>query len=102
MSDTIDLELSSDRAIIKLGEKFNFRMQQEFSQVYQKTLEQESIANYTVDFESTSYVDSTALGMLLVFRQKVGRDKLIDLKNCNSTVKSILEIANFGTLFNIV
>jgi len=55
-----------------------------------------------LDFEEVTYVDSTALGSLLLLReqvQKSGRSSIIS--NCCTDVMRILEIANFQTLFNV-
>jgi HptB-dependent secretion and biofilm anti anti-sigma factor len=51
---------------------------------------------------STEYVDSSALGMLLVLRDKVAGDKTaISIKNVRPEVMKILEIANFDKLFTL-
>lgn len=57
---------------------------------------------YTVDLKDTTYLDSSALGMLLLLRDHAGGDNsLIRLVNCNPDVRKILAISNFEQLFNI-
>jgi anti-anti-sigma factor len=51
---------------------------------------------------ATDYLDSSALGMLLILRDKVSGNKdLVVLKGAAADVKKILQIANFDKLFTI-
>jgi HptB-dependent secretion and biofilm anti anti-sigma factor len=55
-----------------------------------------------VDFGRVDYLDSSALGMLLLLREKAeAAGKKVSLANLSGTVKQVLEIANFGKLFTI-
>jgi len=57
---------------------------------------------YTVDLKDTTYLDSSALGMLLLLRDHAGGDNSqIRLVNCNPDVRKILAISNFEQLFKI-
>ena len=50
----------------------------------------------------TTYLDSSALGMLLLLRDHAGGDlSSIKIINCNEDVRKILVISNFGRLFTI-
>ena len=51
-----------------------------------------------VDFINTVDMDTTALGMLLLLKDKF---KKVDLINCNSDVLEVLKTANFKKLFSI-
>ncbi|MEJ2755264.1 MAG: STAS domain-containing protein, partial [Gammaproteobacteria bacterium] len=74
--------------------------QQEFRYVYEKTRQVPS--SYIVDLKETTYLDSSALGMLLLLRDHAGGDNAdIRITNCNPDVKKILAISNFEQLFNI-
>jgi len=54
------------------------------------------------DFTVTQYMDSSALGMLLLLREQVKGDKeRVLLTNVTGTTLKILEIAQFNQLFNI-
>ena len=49
-----------------------------------------------------TYLDSSALGMLLLLRDHAGGDdSAIKILHCNDDVKKILTISNFGQLFQI-
>jgi anti-anti-sigma factor len=52
--------------------------------------------------KDTTYLDSSALGMLLLLRDHAGGDTAnIKIVNCNPDVKKILTISNFEQLFSI-
>lgn len=58
---------------------------------------------FDVDLSETLYLDSSALGMLLLLRDHAGGEKaVIRLLSPNRTVLDVLNMANFGLLFNIV
>ena len=47
-------------------------------------------------------MDSSALGMLLILRERAGGDAAkISIKNRNPEIKKILEISNFEKVFKI-
>jgi anti-anti-sigma factor len=55
-----------------------------------------------VDLRDATYLDSSALGMLLLLRDHAGGDgSNIHIINCNPDVKKILAISNFEQLFDI-
>ncbi|MDN3649365.1 STAS domain-containing protein [Reinekea marina] len=86
--------------IIKVSGRFDFSSHQEFRQIYETV--SDDIKSYTVDMAEATYLDSSALGMLLLMRDHAGGDNSqIDIINCNDDVKKILTISNFGQLFNI-
>ncbi len=59
-------------------------------------------AQFVIDMDKTTYVDSSALGMLLLLREKTQGDKdRVKLINVGNNVLSILEVAQFQQLFNI-
>ncbi|HIE40095.1 MAG TPA: anti-sigma factor antagonist [Thiomicrorhabdus sp.] len=57
---------------------------------------------FIIDLEQATYMDSSALGMLLLLREKtLGDKKRVRLINVGKEVQSILEIAQFNQLFLI-
>jgi len=60
------------------------------------------VREIVIDFGEVDYLDSSALGMLLLLREKAdGASKRVVLAGLQGTVKQVLEIANFGKLFSI-
>ncbi len=85
---------------ISVEGRFDFSSHQEFRRAYE-TLSSKP-ARYVVDMGGTTYLDSSALGMLLLLRDYAGGDNSnISIVNCNDDVKKILSISNFEQLFTI-
>lgn len=89
-------------AIIKLSGRFDFNTHRDFRAAYEPLLVDEALKEVTVDFTGVDYLDSSALGMLLMLRDKMGGgNKEVVLTGVRGNVKQVLEIANFGKLFKI-
>jgi len=78
--------------------RFDFNCHQQFRRAYEGS--GTSPTEYIVDLRSTEYIDSAALGMLLVLRESAG-SATVRITNSRPAVRKILQIANFNTLFSI-
>jgi len=91
---------ASGELTIKIQGRFDFSAHQEFRDAYEKVSDEPKA--YIVDMKETTYLDSSALGMLLLLRDHAGGDNShIEIVNCNPDVKKILTISNFEQLFTI-
>lgn len=54
-----------------------------------------------IDLGETTYMDSAALGMLIVLGEKVGGTKRVRLANASGQPRDVLKLANFQNLFLI-
>lgn len=80
--------------------RFDFGAHQEFRNAYERV--NSTPQRYVVDLKEATYLDSSALGMLLLLRDHAGGDSSqVSLINCNSDVRKILAISNFEQLFKI-
>jgi anti-anti-sigma factor len=86
--------------VLKLSGRFDFQFFQEFRRLCQPVLENNDIYTIEIDMDEVDYIDSSALGMLLQLREKAV-DKKIVLSHCPDTIRQVLEIANFNTLFEL-
>lgn len=85
---------------IRIEGRFDFSTHQEFRNAYEQNGRE--VQNFVVDLSDTTYLDSSALGMLLLLRDFAGGDaSRIEIRNCNNDVQRILTISNFGQLFTI-
>jgi HptB-dependent secretion and biofilm anti anti-sigma factor len=85
---------------IAVSGKFDFQLYDEFRTSYVDT--QGSGIDYIVDLSGTEYLDSSALGMLLLLREHAGGEgSKIKISNASQDVKKVLDVANFGKLFEI-
>lgn len=100
MSISAKLVDTENELVINVAGRFDFSAHQDFRSAYE-SLENKP-ASYAVDMAQTTYLDSSALGMLLLLRDHAGGDHAsIRLINCNDDVRKILVISNFGRLFTI-
>ncbi len=85
---------------IAISGHFDFKTHREFLDAYAKAAG--PIRACVVDLTHADYLDSSALGMLLLLREAAGGDRAdIRLRHCRSDVKKILTIANFHKLFTL-
>lgn len=99
---TISATAANDQTemTITVDGRFDFSSHQEFRQVYENA--PKSVKRWVVDMSSATYLDSSALGMLLLLRDHAGGESSdITITGCNNDVRKILTISNFGQLFNI-
>ena len=92
----------SGKVTIKLVGRFDLNTHREFRAAYEPLIADSSIKSVAVDFSGVDYLDSSALGMLLMLRDKMGgANKEVVLAGVRGNVKQVLDIANFGKLFQI-
>lgn len=87
---------------IKIKGDFKFKAHQEFRKAYLDNIGSDT--KWILDFSQSQYVDSAALGMLLIFREEAisqHKNSTVELINTNVEVKKILEVTNFQRLFKI-
>ncbi|MGE5490377.1 MAG: STAS domain-containing protein [Actinomycetota bacterium] len=91
-----------NKAVIKLSGRFDFNTHRDFRSAYEPLVADTSVREVRVDFDGVDYLDSSALGMLLMLRDKMnGASKEVSLGNVKGNVKQVLDIANFSKLFKI-
>ena len=71
--------------------RFDFGAHQEFRDAYERV--NTTPKRYVVDLKGTTYLDSSALGMLLLLRDHAGGER--------AQIRKILAISNFEQLFQI-
>jgi len=92
-----------NRAVLKLAGRFDFNTHREFRAAVEPLELDVELAAVTIDFSEVEYLDSSALGMLLMLRDKMGGAKKdVTLSGVHGNVKQVLDIANFDKLFHIV
>lgn len=94
------LDEASKTLTISLSGRFDFGVHQEFRKATEQA--EKGVSTIIVEMAQVDYLDSSALGMLLVLRDKVGENKeAVRIRNAKPDVKKILEIANFHMLFTL-
>lgn len=98
MSLTTEYSEQNKTVTIHISGRFDFSVHREFREAYKDR--PIGAVNYAVDLKGTEYMDSSALGMLLLREHSKGSNILIG--NCSPEIKQILAISNFSKLFEIV
>ena len=99
---SVGSHLSADGKVltIAINGRFDFSAHQAFRDSYEKL--SPTPAEIVVDMVDTTYLDSSALGMLLLLREHAGNESAnISINGCNEDIKKIFAISNFEKLFTI-
>jgi len=81
---------------IKVDGRFDFSVHKDFRNAYK---DYSDSLNYKVDLSGTEYLDSSALGMLLLLKKHAAVNVIIEKPS--EEVKRVLSIANFDKVFTI-
>ncbi|WP_046382519.1 STAS domain-containing protein [Pseudomonas veronii] len=100
MSVVSEVSLDGTKLTIAIKGRFDFGSHQIFREAYERFYKVSDV--YVVDLKETTYMDSSALGMLLLLRDHAGGDDAeVQVINISSDVRKILAISNFDKLFDI-
>jgi len=93
---------TNGKSVIRLAGRFDFTAHRTFRDAYEPQLRDAQVRELEVDLGQVDYLDSSALGMLLILKEKAAASaKAVALANCRGTVRQVLDIANFGKLFRM-
>ncbi len=85
---------------ITVSDRFDFNVHREFREAYRGA--NGARVKYVVDLSGTDYMDSSALGMLLLLREHGGGEvSSVSIINPGESIRKILTISNFDRLFEI-
>jgi anti-anti-sigma regulatory factor len=88
----------SGEGVITVYGRFDFSALEDFTRAYQAG--GSDTHAWVIDMAATQYIDSAALGMLLIFRDHAGGDdSKIRIINCNEHVRRAL--MSFDEIFDI-
>ncbi|MEC5396838.1 STAS domain-containing protein [Uliginosibacterium sp. H1] len=97
-----NVTVNDGQATLHLSGRFDFKAHREFREAVEKLLSQSPGRSVSVDLASVSYLDSSALGMLLMLRDKAkAASREVHLTGVKGNVRQVLDIANFSKLFTI-
>ncbi|MBK1642001.1 anti-anti-sigma factor [Chromatium okenii] len=85
---------------IAIDGRFDFAQHKAFRDAYREVDAKQM--KFVVDLSGASYLDSSALGMLLLLRDYAGGDATrVTITGCSEDVRRVLKIANFEKLFQL-
>jgi anti-anti-sigma factor len=90
---------SDNCTIIRVQGRFDFSCHASFRDAYANA---PGGSEFIIDMAEASYMDSAALGMLLLLREHVQQQGgRVSITNCRGQTYDVLQIANFHRLFKI-
>lgn len=99
---SVSSQISSDgkEVVIDVHGRFDYSVHQDFREAYEQAAG--SGTRFVLDLDKTEYLDSSALGMLLLLREHAGGSGAeIRIVNCRDGILKVLSMANFQKLFSI-
>ena len=93
--------VDKERARITLAGRFDFHAHRNLRQCSDALLADQAVQELDINFAGVDYLDSSALGMLLLREKAEGKGKRLVLSGLQGMVKQVLDIANFGKLFTL-
>lgn len=98
----IDQVVDAEWVLIRLSGRFDYTTHTRFLAQAETSIEQAGCAELRIDFDQVEYVDSSALGMLLMLRDKARKEgKTVSLSNVHGYVRQVIDNAQFNRLFDI-
>jgi len=100
MSISINVSEDNKSATMKIMGRFDFSLHNDFRKAYKDV--SLSGGEYVVDLSGTEYLDSSALGMLLLLKEHAESQSCsVKLTGFSDEIKEILTIASFDKIFTL-
>lgn len=99
----MDIKVTNGNGLvaIHLDGRFDFGARRAFAAARDRALANDG-RHIQVKLTGVEYVDSAALGMLLILREKAhSSGKSVSLADCGDTVRELIRVANFDRLFSV-
>ena len=98
----INTQIHDRSARVSMSGRFDFKVHRIFKDSYTALLDNTAIHEIEIEMSKLVYMDSSALGMLILLNERANDvNKTVTLLNAPGSVSHLLEVANFGKIFNI-
>jgi len=90
--------------VLELPIRFDFQHHVTFTADYEKSLADKDVTNLQLDFSRVRYLDSSALGMMVLLAKKArASDAIVKLEvtGAHGAARDILEMANISKFYQI-
>lgn len=86
--------------VVRLPERFDFDCHQNFTEQCEQLLEATDVRSVVLDFSQVQYIDSAALGLMVLLYRKVSPSGIaLSVRDAKGTAKDILNIANIQKFY---
>lgn len=99
---TLHVQIQYRLARIAISGRFDSQTRRNFSHSYLPLLDNADVHEIWVDMSKVNYMDSSAMGMLLLLKDRAQAvNKPVTLLTIPGVVAQILEVTHFSKIFNI-
>lgn len=98
----IEISTPSGSTLMRLSGRFDYTTRNEFMEQIDVAVAGSAGSEFRIDMSGLDYIDSSALGMLLMLRDKAKKfNRMIVLSGAYGCVRQVLDTAQFDRLFII-
>lgn len=88
---------------LRLPARFDYSYHRQFGEQYAPLIENTACKEIILDFTQVEYLDSSALGMMVLLQKKSSiQNKKVKIKGARSTTYDILKMANMQKIFEFM
>lgn len=99
---SVSYTIDEGTALFALRGRFDFSQYSVFKEEQSRVLEKPEVRHIVLDFAGLDYLDSAALGILLVLNDRAKeRKQSVTIRHARGVVREILDVAHFDRMFTI-
>jgi HptB-dependent secretion and biofilm anti anti-sigma factor len=93
----------SDVETLRLPSRFDYSFHRQFGELYTPFIESADCKEIILDFSQVEYLDSSALGMMVLLQKKFSvQNKKVKIKGARGATDEILKMANMQKIFDFI
>jgi anti-anti-sigma factor len=94
--------INGNAAHITISGRFDYQLHREFKEAYSPLIKDENVREIGIELSLVDYLDSSALGMLMLLNERASNShKSVTLFNPSGVASHVLDVANFSEVFTI-
>jgi anti-anti-sigma factor len=93
----------SELETLRLPSRFDYSFHRQFGEMYTPIVESSVCKELILDFSQVEYLDSSALGMMVLLQKKFSTsNRKIKIKGARGATEEILKMANMQKIFEFI
>lgn len=93
----------SELETLRLPSRFDYSFHRQFGEMYTPLIESSVCKEIILDFSQVEYLDSSALGMMVLLQKKFStNNRKIKIKGSRGATEEILKMANMQKIFEFI
>lgn len=93
----------SELETLRLPSRFDYSFHRQFSEMYTPLIESSVCKEIILDFTQVEYLDSSALGMMVLLQKKFSTGgRKVRVKGARGATEEILKMANMQKIFDFI